>query len=90
VGTGTGVWAMDIANYLPDSKVVGVDLSPIQPIYTPPNITFMVDDVEDYPWSWVGWDWNEKGEEFDFIHCRNLAGSIRDWEKFIQEIWTYV
>ena len=32
VGTGTGIWAIDFADAHPDSTVVGVDLSPIQPI----------------------------------------------------------
>lgn len=31
VGTGTGIWAIDYADEHPEAKVVGVDLSPIQP-----------------------------------------------------------
>jgi methylase of polypeptide subunit release factors len=31
VGTGTGIWAIDYADEHPDTQVVGVDLSPIQP-----------------------------------------------------------
>ena len=31
VGTGTGLWAMDFANQYPSARVVGTDLSPIQP-----------------------------------------------------------
>ena len=31
VGTGTGIWAIDYADEHPDAKVIGVDLSPIQP-----------------------------------------------------------
>lgn len=31
VGTGTGIWAMDVADDNPDSRVIGIDLSPTQP-----------------------------------------------------------
>ena len=36
VGTGTGVWAMDCADEYPGAEVIGVDLSPIQPLHVPP------------------------------------------------------
>jgi len=32
IGTGTGIWAIDYADAHPDSSVIGVDLSPIQPM----------------------------------------------------------
>jgi cyclopropane fatty-acyl-phospholipid synthase-like methyltransferase len=35
VGTGTGVWAIDVGDLYPESEVLGVDLSPIQPTWTP-------------------------------------------------------
>ncbi|KAI5845219.1 S-adenosyl-L-methionine-dependent methyltransferase [Morchella snyderi] len=31
LGTGTGIWAIDIADKFPNTKVIGNDLSPIQP-----------------------------------------------------------
>jgi cyclopropane fatty-acyl-phospholipid synthase-like methyltransferase len=31
VGTGTGIWALDIAEQYPEAEVLGTDLSPIQP-----------------------------------------------------------
>ena len=37
VGTGTGIWAMDFADAHPESQVLGIDLSPIQPRFVPPN-----------------------------------------------------
>lgn len=30
-GTGTGIWALDMAETYPEAHIVGVDLSPIQP-----------------------------------------------------------
>jgi ubiquinone/menaquinone biosynthesis C-methylase UbiE len=31
IGTGTGIWAIDIADQFPEAEVIGTDLSPIQP-----------------------------------------------------------
>jgi ubiquinone/menaquinone biosynthesis C-methylase UbiE len=31
IGTGTGIWAIDIADQFPEAQVIGTDLSPIQP-----------------------------------------------------------
>ncbi|RPA88311.1 S-adenosyl-L-methionine-dependent methyltransferase [Ascobolus immersus RN42] len=78
VGCGTGVWAIDIADAHPDSRVIGTDLSPIQPGWLPPNVKFEVDDFEDE------WCFREK---FDFIHCRCLDGSVSDWPRLLKQIY---
>ncbi|KAI9728041.1 MAG: hypothetical protein M1834_007855 [Cirrosporium novae-zelandiae] len=31
VATGTGIWAIEIADKYPSAKVIGIDLSPMQP-----------------------------------------------------------
>jgi cyclopropane fatty-acyl-phospholipid synthase-like methyltransferase len=56
VGTGTGIWAVEMAEKFPNAKVLGIDLSPIQPEWVPPNCRFIVDDAEE---SWPSrsvWD----------------------------------
>lgn len=78
VGTGTGIWAIDFADSHPETKVIGVDLSPIQPSWVPPNCTFEVDDVEK-PWLWK--------EPFDYIHSAYLAQGIRDWTTYTKQIY---
>lgn len=70
LGTGTGIWAIEMADDYPDAIVKGIDLSPIQPRWVPPNCFFEVDDFES-PW--------EFAHKFDFIHGRSLAGSVRDF-----------
>jgi len=75
VGTGTGIWAIDYGDEHPEAMVVGVDLSPIQPQFLPPNVIFEIDDVEE-PWTY--------SQKFDFIHGRMMTGSLVSWPKY----WT--
>ncbi|KAF4475659.1 putative methyltransferase tdiE [Colletotrichum fructicola Nara gc5] len=80
-GTGTGIWAMDLADEHPETLITGVDLSPIQPVFVPPNVTFYVDDLEDE------WTYSYK---FDFIYGRMLTGSIADWPRFIRQSFEFL
>ncbi|CAG8981884.1 hypothetical protein HYALB_00013964 [Hymenoscyphus albidus] len=66
-GTGTGIWAMEFAQKYPNCKVIGNDLSPIQPEFVTQNLEFEVDDVED---EWV------YAHKFDFIHGRLMAFAL--------------
>ncbi|KAG5763236.1 hypothetical protein H9Q72_008662 [Fusarium xylarioides] len=76
LGTGTGIWAMDFADDFPSAEVLGTDLSPIQPQWTPPNCRFEVDDFE------AEWLYHTP---FDFIHARELEGCISDDSRFFQQ-----
>lgn len=69
VGTGTGIWAIDFATKYPSAKVIGTDLSPIQPEFVPSNCQFEVDDAED--------DWTFS-IPFDFIHMRGMMTCFSD------------
>jgi SAM-dependent methyltransferase len=69
MGTGTGSWAMDYADAHPEAEVIGVDLSPIQPPFVPPNLVFELDDLEK-EWTW--------SEPFDFIFARMMLGCFKD------------
>lgn len=51
--------------------VLGVDLSPIQPDFVPPNCRFEVDDITK--------DWTYQENEFDFVHIRGMTGCVPDW-----------
>jgi tRNA G46 methylase TrmB len=46
LGTGTGIWCIEMADTYPDCQVIGTDLSPIQPQWVPPNLKFEIDDFE--------------------------------------------
>ncbi|KAH8690025.1 S-adenosyl-L-methionine-dependent methyltransferase [Talaromyces proteolyticus] len=77
-GTGTGIYALDIADEFPGAEVIGIDLSPIQPTWIAPNLQFVVDDVE------ATWTY-EEGQKFDYIHQRNMVGSIGDWDRLFEQ-----
>lgn len=57
------------ANQYPDSKVVGVDLSKIQPSNAPPNVEFIKDDCEE-PWIF--------DNKFDYVHARAVFTCFSD------------
>lgn len=77
VGTGTGIWAIDAAEAYPSAEVIGTDLSPIQPSWVPPNVSFQIDDAES--------EWTFARDSFDLIHIRHLNGGIKDWKRLIQQ-----
>ena len=68
---GNGDWCMDMGDLYPAAEIFGVDLSPGQPTWVPPNISFQVMDVEDE----AQWTWRRK---FDYIHSRYNTGNFRD------------
>lgn len=37
LGTGTGIWALDMADMFPSAEVIGVDIAPIQPKWVAPS-----------------------------------------------------
>ncbi|KAM5378779.1 hypothetical protein ACJZ2D_004252 [Fusarium nematophilum] len=71
IGTGTGIWAIDFSDEFPEAEVIGIDISPIQPTWVPPNVRFEIDDFT--------LDWTFHDDLADFIHMRFLRGSVSDW-----------
>ncbi|KAI0188172.1 S-adenosyl-L-methionine-dependent methyltransferase [Xylaria flabelliformis] len=79
VGCGTGIWAIDFADQYPHAEVVGVDISPSQPQWIPPNLKFEIDDITQ-PWTYAP-------NSFDYIHMRWLIGAIPNWYTVFREIF---
>ncbi|KAG5296669.1 hypothetical protein I7I48_05565 [Histoplasma ohiense] len=77
--TGSGIWAVEFADMFPECEVIGNDLSPTQPSLVPPNLQFIVDDVEA--------DWLYEDTPFDLIHARYLAESIRDMPRLLEQAY---
>lgn len=78
LGTGSGIWAMDMADTYESSVVTGVDVAPVQGIWVPSNCVFEVLDIED--------EWLFKDASFDFIHARELLMSIRNWDGLFRQV----
>ncbi|KAF9872040.1 methyltransferase domain-containing protein [Colletotrichum karsti] len=81
LGTGTGIWAIDFADLHPEATVTGVDLSPIQPDYVPPNCIFEIEDVE-RPWRWT--------IPFDFIFVRHMNACFESWETMLSQAFQHL
>ncbi|KAI7768232.1 hypothetical protein LZL87_014078 [Fusarium oxysporum] len=77
VGTGTGIWAIDMADAYPSAEITGTDISPIQPAWVPPNCQFHIEDAQ--------LEWTYRPESFDFVHIRALYGSISDWGELYRQ-----
>ncbi|KAJ9413802.1 S-adenosyl-L-methionine-dependent methyltransferase [Fusarium oxysporum] len=76
--TSSGIWAIDFADEHPDADVIGIDISPIMPNWVPPNLKFQIDDC--------GREWTFKESSFDYIHARDLNGSV-NWREFTKEVF---
>jgi hypothetical protein len=72
----------EFADLHPSAKVIGTDLSPIQPTWVPPNVQFEVDDCTD--------EWVHEKDSFDYIHIRGMYGSIADWDALYKTIYRSV
>ncbi|KAM0264890.1 hypothetical protein ACHAQJ_000406 [Trichoderma viride] len=70
-----------VAKMFPSAEIVGLDLSPIQPFMVPPNVRFLVDDVED--------EWMDRGG-YDFIHLRHSCIYLKDLDKLINNSYSHL
>ncbi|KAK0373896.1 hypothetical protein CLIM01_08747 [Colletotrichum limetticola] len=81
VGTGTGIWAIDFGDEHPEAEVLGIDLSPAQPEFVPPNVRFEIDDLEE-PWTY--------SRPFDYIHSRMITSCVKDWKAYFQQSFDHL
>ena len=64
----------------PDAEeITGIDLSPIQPSWVPPNVKFIVDDAET--------EWVDRENSLDYIHLRHMALTIKDMPHLLQQAY---
>ncbi|TFY83721.1 hypothetical protein EWM64_g304 [Hericium alpestre] len=69
LGTGGGLWAIDMADEFPHVEVTGVDLAPLQPRLVPPNCTFELCDLDTYCLPYPS-------NSYDVIHARNMHTGV--------------
>lgn len=83
IGTGTGIWPIEMAELFPSASVIGTDLSPIQPTTIPSNLHFLIDDASEP-------DWLYPPEHFSYIHTRILLGCFEDFRQIIHRSFKYL
>lgn len=71
----------EMADAYSSAHVIGTDLSPIQPLFIPPNCAFEIEDLN--------LDWTYPKNHFDFIHVRELFGSVSDWDEFFAQAFAH-
>ncbi|KAI9742766.1 MAG: hypothetical protein M1818_003495 [Claussenomyces sp. TS43310] len=82
IGTGTGIWAVQMGDSFPDATVEATDLSPIQPSAVPENVQFIIDDAEQE-------DWAVPENHYDYIHTRILMGCFTDFKQIVTRGFKY-
>ncbi|ODA82610.1 hypothetical protein RJ55_01118 [Drechmeria coniospora] len=79
VGTGTGEWAIRMAEMYPDCEVVGTDISAMADTKRVPlNVFFEIEDAE---------EWERPADHYDLIHFRCLEGAFRDWRSMYDSVY---
>ncbi|KAM3557767.1 hypothetical protein MY1884_004331 [Beauveria asiatica] len=81
LGTGTGLWAIEFGDRYPSAGITGLDLSPIQPTWVPPNVKFLVDDVEA---EWLN------GDDFDLVHLRNMIPILKSPVNLLKQAYEHI
>ncbi|KAL8691422.1 MAG: hypothetical protein Q9218_003358 [Villophora microphyllina] len=81
IGTGTGDWAIAVAERFPNAEVIATDITCFQPTDVPPNVFFEIDDAQE-EWTYT--------EPFDFIHIRGLSGAFSNWSAVYAQAYQHL
>ena len=75
VGSGTGIWAISMANQYPADEHVAIDIGNDHP--SEPGVNYDVDfrSAVDFTTN----DWGLEPGSFHFVHLGMLCGSVPDW-----------
>ncbi|EHK39969.1 uncharacterized protein TrAtP1_005992 [Trichoderma atroviride] len=82
IGTGIGIWPIDVADQHPSASVIGTDLSPIQPPWVPINVRMFIEDSEEPEWL--------HGSDFDLVHFRQMTHVFRNLQGLLTKIYPHV
>ncbi|KAJ5216010.1 uncharacterized protein N7498_002417 [Penicillium cinerascens] len=83
IGTGSGIWPIEMAPLFPNAAITGTDLSPVQPTEVPENVHFLVDDATEDEWLW-------DQDHFDYIHIGNMTGAMSSFKKLLQQTFKHL
>ncbi|KAI9815829.1 MAG: hypothetical protein M1832_005243 [Thelocarpon impressellum] len=83
LGTGTGIWAIEVADRYHNAWVDGMDIANIQPERIPENLSFKIPQDFESPWL--------LGEEtYDMIHLRSGCGSVSSWPHMYRKVFNHL
>ncbi|KAK5998338.1 Methyltransferase pytC [Cladobotryum mycophilum] len=82
LGCGAGFWPLDVAELYPSAKIIGSDISPIQPPWLPNNVEFHIEDLDD-----EFQDWTSVYQNADLIYMRSVLQTIRNSELFLDRVY---
>lgn len=68
-----------VGDEYPGAEITGIDLSPIQPSWIPPNVKFIIDDAEA--------EWVYPPNSLDYVHLRHMALTIKDMRRLLAEAY---
>ncbi|KAH9013496.1 S-adenosyl-L-methionine-dependent methyltransferase [Lactarius hengduanensis] len=79
IGSGSGIWAIDCAEYFPGAKVTAVDISPMLPRPVPSNFQFQQLDIltDSLPWA---------AGSLDVVHVRLLLIHLPEPRRVLERI----
>ncbi|GAQ07075.1 hypothetical protein ALT_4396 [Aspergillus lentulus] len=83
IGTGSGIWPIEMASIFPEAEIIGTDLSPVQPNEVPKNVHFLVDDATEEDWLW-------DANHFDFIHTAHMIGSFPSFKDVLRKAFNHL
>ncbi|PYI12741.1 hypothetical protein BO78DRAFT_357097 [Aspergillus sclerotiicarbonarius CBS 121057] len=83
IGTGSGIWPIELASEFPAAEIIGTDLSPVQPNEVPENVHFLVDDATEDDWLWGP-------NHFDVIHAGHLSGSLPSYKDLLRKVFKHL
>ncbi|KAJ5959598.1 uncharacterized protein N7479_006748 [Penicillium vulpinum] len=83
IGTGSGIWPIEMSALFPNAQITGTDLSPVQPTEVPPNVHFLIDDATEEEWLW-------SNDYFDFIHTGHMTGSVPSFKRILRQSFKHL
>ncbi|RDW78539.1 class I SAM-dependent methyltransferase [Aspergillus mulundensis] len=83
IGTGSGIWPIEMSQIFPNTQITGTDLSPCQPTEVPENVHFIVDDITEDEWLW---DRNS----LDYIRTGHLSASLPSYKELLRKMYSHL
>ena len=85
LGCGSAIWTAAVARELPETQVIGVDLTPPENNFGLANLTFAKADIEQ-PWSFAP----SPADAYDLMSLRVLVSAVQDWPSLLQQCFRYL